>query len=138
MEERYIVLIEDNADDAYLATRVIGKLSPDKVIVARDGEEAEEMLNKMTREEAHKQIHLVLLDLKLPKVSGLEVLQSIRTTPELQDLEVVVLTSSEDEGDQERCRELGVRDYLFKPLTVDSWGRVLRRIEEELTARHCL
>src|SRR6185369_16147601 len=83
MPERYILLVEDNADDAYLAMRVIGKVSSDKVIVARDGEEATDLLEKMTADAAHRRIRLVLLDLKLPKISGIEVLQTIRSTPML-------------------------------------------------------
>src|SRR5689334_19711251 len=114
MAERYIVLIEDNADDAYLAMRVIGKVCPDKVIVARDGEEANDLLQKMTADAAHDRIRLVLLDLKLPKVSGIEVLEAIRANPELRELSVVVLTSSDNDMDQERCRELGCLDYIYK------------------------
>jgi two-component system, response regulator len=130
MRVRYILLIEDNADDAYLAMRVIGKVCSDKVIVARDGEEAEDMLQKVARDEAHPQISLVLLDLKLPKISGIEVLQTIRSTPELRDLPVAVLTSSDNDVDQERCRELGILDYIYKPMTVERLQRVLSRKTE--------
>lgn len=120
MEDRYILLIEDNADDAFLARRVIGKVSSDKVIVARDGEEARDLLKKMAGDATHQRIRLVLLDLKLPKISGIEVLQTIRATPVLHDLPVVMLTSSDNDQDQERCRNLGILDYLYKPLTADS------------------
>ena len=125
MEKSFIVLVEDNADDAYLAMRVIGKVCTDKVIVARDGEEAGLLLNKMAADGAHKQIRLVLLDLKLPKVSGIEVLQGIRAAPELKSLPVAVLTSSDNDLDQQRCRELGVLDYIYKPMTADRLQRVL-------------
>jgi len=124
MEDRYVLLIEDNADDAFLAKRVIGKVFSDKIILARDGEEASDLLKKMAGDATHKRIRLVLLDLKLPKISGIEVLQTIRTTPVLRDLPVVVLTSSDNDLDQERCKELGILDYLYKPLTADSLQRL--------------
>jgi len=127
MKDRYILLIEDNADDAYLAARVIGKVCSDKVIVARDGEEAGELLNKMAADQAHDQIRLVLLDLKLPKVSGIEILQSIRANPALGNLPVAILTSSDNDLDQETCRELGVLDYIYKPMTADRLQQVLSR-----------
>lgn len=127
MVDRFILLVEDNADDAYLAQRVIGKVCSDQVIVARDGEEASNLLNKMVADRAQDQIRLVLLDLKLPKMSGLEVLQIIRSTPQLSALPVAVLTSSDNDLDQERCRELGILDYIYKPMTSDRLQRVLSR-----------
>ena len=130
MKDRFILLIEDNADDAYLAMRVIGKVCSDKVLVARDGEEANVLLNKMVHEAAHNQISLVLLDLKLPKVSGIEILQGIRETPALRHLPVAVLTSSDNDLDQERCRELGILDYIYKPMSADRLQKVLGRNKE--------
>ncbi|MBJ6723393.1 response regulator [Geomesophilobacter sediminis] len=124
MKPRYLVLVEDNPDDAYLALRVIEKVFPEKVIRARDGEEALVLLTRLAAE-GIELVELVLLDLKLPKVDGIEVLRSIRSSMELKGLKVAVLTSSEDEGDQERCRELGIADYLFKPLTVAALIKVL-------------
>jgi len=127
MKDRFILLIEDNADDAYLAMRVIAKVCSDKVIVARDGEEASELLNEMARNEAHNKIRLVLLDLKLPKISGLELLETIRATPALRHLPVAALTSSDNDLDQKRCRELGILDYIYKPMTADRLQKLLAR-----------
>lgn len=127
MAESYIVLIEDNPDDAFLASRIIGKVCSDKVIVARDGEEATSLLQKMVLEASYKRIRLVLLDLKLPKISGIDVLHAIRSHAVLGGLPVAVLTSSENDLDQERCRALGVIDYIFKPMTADRLQRVLSR-----------
>jgi two-component system, response regulator len=127
MIDRYILLVEDNADDAYLAMRIIGKVCSDKVIVARDGEEAVNLLKRSVADRALGQIRLVLLDLKLPKVSGIEVLQGIRDNPVLRRLPVVVLTSSDNDLDQERCRELGVLDYIYKPMTAERLQLVLAR-----------
>ena len=127
MAQSYILLVEDNPDDAFLASRIIGKVCPDRILLARDGEEASELLNRMAEDESYRQIRLVLLDLKLPKVSGLDVLQAIRNSARLHDLSVVVLTSSDNDLDQERCRELGVADYIFKPMTADRLQQVLAR-----------
>jgi len=125
MKERLIVLVEDNADDAYLAMRVIGKVCTDRVLVARDGEEACNLLARLAGDGAQGQIRLVLLDLKLPKLSGIEVLQGIRSSAALHALPVAVLTSSDSDLDQERCRQLGVIDYIYKPMSVDRLQRLL-------------
>jgi len=125
MAESYILLVEDNPDDAFLASRIIGKVCSEKILLARDGEEATELLQRMELDESYKQIRLVLLDLKLPKISGLDILQTIRNSDRLRTLSVVVLTSSDNDMDQERCRELGVADYIFKPMTVERLQRVL-------------
>lgn len=125
MAQSYILLIEDNADDAFLASRIIGKVCSDKIIVARDGEEASELLQSMADDATYKEIRLVLLDLKLPKVSGIAVLQGIRSSAVLSGLPVAVLTSSDNEFDQKKCRELGVLDYIYKPMTADRLQRLL-------------
>ena len=130
MEESFILLIEDNPDDAFLAGRIIGKACTDKILVARDGEEATELLQRMALDGSYRRIRLVLLDLKLPKISGLDLLQAIRDSDQLRTLSVAVLTSSDNEIDQERCSELGVLDYIFKPMTVQRLQRLLRRNEE--------
>jgi CheY-like chemotaxis protein len=125
MSQSYIFLVEDNPDDAFLVSRIIGKVCSEAVLVARDGEEAIQLLQKMAEDESYRQIRLVLLDLKLPKINGIEVLQSIRSSAPLRNLPVAVLTSSENDIDQERCRALGVLDYIFKPLTADRLQRLL-------------
>ena len=125
MANSCILLVEDNPDDAFLASRIIGKVSSDQIVVVRDGEEATELLLKMAEDRSYRQIRLVLLDLKLPKINGIDVLQTIRSNPVLRNLPVVVLTSSDNDLDQERCRELGVVDYIFKPMTTERLQRVL-------------
>jgi len=127
MAESCILLVEDNPDDAFLASRIIGKVSSDEIVLVRDGEEAIELLQRMAEDLSYRRIRLVLLDLKLPKVNGIEVLQVIRRNSVLVGLPVVVLTSSDNDLDQERCRELGVLDYIFKPMTTDRLQRVLAR-----------
>ncbi|GFO53738.1 response regulator [Geomonas sp. Red276] len=119
MSEPCILLVEDNADDAFLASRIVRKVCSERIVVVRDGEEALDLLKEMEKDGSHTLVRLVLLDLKLPKLSGLDVLKMIRRSPQLRDLPVVVLTSSDNHLDQERCRELGVIDYIFKPMTAD-------------------
>jgi CheY-like chemotaxis protein len=130
MKESLIVLVEDNADDAYLALRVIGKVCRDRVLVARDGEEASNLLARLAGDGAQGQVRLVLLDLKLPKLSGIEVLQGIRTSETLRALPVAVLTSSDSDLDQERCRQLGVVDYIYKPMSIERLEQLLSRIKD--------
>ncbi|HJV35747.1 response regulator [Geomonas sp.] len=129
MAEPCILLIEDNADDAFLASRIIGKLCAEKIVVVRDGEEASELLLKMVEDGSWQLIRLVFLDLKLPKMNGIGVLQTIRNNPKLQGLPVLVLTSSDNDVDQERCQQLGVIDYLFKPMTAERLQRALGKIK---------
>jgi CheY-like chemotaxis protein len=125
MAQSYILLIEDNPDDAFLASRIIGKVCSEEIIVARDGEEANELLQRMAEDSSYLQIRLVLLDLKLPKINGIAVLEAIRTHAVLSGLPVAVLTSSDNDLDQERCRQLGIIDYIFKPMTAERLQRVL-------------
>jgi len=130
MARSYILLIEDNPDDAFLASRIIGKVCSEEIIVARDGEEASELLQRMAENSSYLQIRLVLLDLKLPKINGIAVLETIRAHALLSGLAVAVLTSSDNDLDQERCRQLGVVDYIFKPMTAERLQRVLAHNEE--------
>ncbi|GFO63221.1 response regulator [Geomonas paludis] len=129
MAPSYILLIEDNPDDLFLASRIIGKACQHEILTARDGEEADELLKRMERDESYRQIKLVLLDLKLPKISGLDLLRGIRGSDKLQRLAVAILTSSDNETDQEQCRDLGVVDYIYKPMTVDRLKGILSRSE---------
>lgn len=126
MDDSYIVLIEDNPDDAFLAGRIIGKVSHDRILVARDGEEASEMLTRMRDDDSYRRIRLVFLDLKLPKINGLDILQFIRNDEKLRNLPVAVLTSSDNETDQEKAWELGVLDYIYKPMTAERLKRLFQ------------
>ncbi|QWV95401.1 response regulator [Geomonas oryzisoli] len=130
MAPSYILLVEDNPDDLFLASRIIGKACAHEILTARDGEEADELLRRMEQDGSYRQIELVLLDLKLPKVSGLDLLRGIRGNTNLQVLKVAILTSSDNETDQEQCWELGVVDYIYKPMTVERLNRILSRNEE--------
>lgn len=127
MVRSYILLVEDNQDDNFLASRIIRNACTDTIIVACDGEEALDLLQKMASDGSHHLIRLVLLDLKLPKISGLEVLRAIRENEATRGLPVAVLTSSDNDLDQERCRTFGVLDYILKPITAEQLQSVLSR-----------
>ena len=118
MSEHRILLVEDNADDAELTLWALGQVGLTEVQVAWDGAEALRVLQE------DPGVTLVLLDLRLPLVDGLEVLASLRSFPTLKHLKVVILTSSENPMDQAACQSLGVTAYLGKPLV----GKILMRI----------
>lgn len=129
---RWLLVVEDNADDERLAARTFRKTGRDEEWrVARDGEEALAMLK------ASRPPVLVLLDLKLPRLSGVDILMGIRKDPRLERTPVVVLTSSDEQRDVAACYALGCNAYVRKPvdfaeytrdvgLTIDFWLGVNR------------
>ena len=120
-----ILLVEDNPHDLELALRALKKRHlANKVVVARDGAEALDFIFG-TGEYAHRQIEdrpkVVLLDLKLPKVDGLEVLRRIKSDERTKVIPVVVLTSSEEERDIVESYRLGVNSYMVKPVDFEQF-----------------
>ncbi len=137
-----LLLVEDNEDDVFIfrrAYRQAGISNPLRVV--GDGEEACAYLfgrGEFADGVRHPRPSLVLLDLKLPRKSGLEVLQCIREAPELADLCIVILTSSAEERDVLRAYELKAQAYLVKPPAVRTLqelarfaGRPQRGVEDE-------
>lgn len=120
MENKVILLVEDNADDEALTLRALRKNNiKNEVVVARDGAEALEYLFGTSRKEGqHPRAmpQLVLLDLKLPKVDGLEVLRRLRGDERTKLLPVVILTSSTEEKDMVSGYSLGANSYVRKPV----------------------
>ena len=119
-EERLILLVEDNDDDAQLTLRAL-KLNhvANRVDVARVGAEALDYLfcrGAYSVRDPRVLPQVVLLDLKLPKVTGMEVLEQIRREPRTKWLPVVILTSSTGESDLARCYDLGANSYIRKPV----------------------
>ena len=128
MSEKVILLVEDNPDDEALTLRAFQKNNiRNKVIVARDGAEALDYLHRRGEYASRGAGNpaVVLLDLKLPKVDGLEVLRSIRSTDGLKPLPVVMLTSSKEEQDLVRSYELGVNAYVVKPVDFTEFVRAI-------------
>jgi CheY-like chemotaxis protein len=127
-----ILLIEDNQADVTLTLRAIGEeIMTDRVRVARDGEEA---LDFLFRRGSHSgqagipRLRLILLDLKLGKVSGLEVLAEMKNDPRSKIIPIVVLSSSKQESDVRRSYELGANSYMQKPVNFDEFCDLIRRV----------
>jgi CheY-like chemotaxis protein len=129
VEVRRILLVEDNPNDAELTLGELGKhVHPDLIDLVKDGEEALDYLHRRGRHAGRGDGNplVVLLDLKLPKVSGLEVLRELKSDPVLRTTPVVVLTSSREERDVVETYELGVNAYVVKPVGFPEFARAIR------------
>ncbi|HXG61739.1 MAG TPA: response regulator [Planctomycetota bacterium] len=127
-----ILFIEDNPFDIELTLRVLRQCGfGDRVAVVRDGAEALDYIFATGRY-AHRRIEdlprLVILDLKLPKVNGLQVLQWIRADRHTRDVPVMILTSSESDRDVIEVHKLGVAAYVVKPLERDEFLQIARQV----------
>ncbi|VXC76078.1 response regulator [Massilia sp. 9I] len=123
-----ILLVEDNPHDLELTLIALAKSQlANEVVVVRDGAEALDYLHRRGefRERAVGNPAVILLDLKLPKVDGLEVLKEIRDTDSLKSIPVVMLTSSKEEQDVVRSYELGVNAYVVKPVDFAEFLRAI-------------
>ena len=125
-----IVFIEDNPADVELTLNALKKKNlANRVKVITDGEEAIDYLFKVCAPSGRAGCpYLILLDLKLPKVGGLEILERIRSDERTKMILVVVLTSSEEEKDRVESYKLGVNSYIVKPVEFDSFARVASEI----------
>ena len=122
---KLILLVEDDPDHELLTIRALKKSNiANEVRVARDGEEA---VNLLFGENAISP-QVILLDLKLPKLDGLEVLRRIRTGESTRLLPVVVLTSSDEERDVVRSYQLGVNSYIRKPVDFNDFAEATRQL----------
>jgi CheY-like chemotaxis protein len=126
-----VLLIDDNQADIKLTLHVMNEENPSRrVHVIRDGEEAMSFILGQRQDEAeHKPtLGLVLLDLKLPKLNGFEILQALRQQSDFRTLPVVVLSSSNQDRDVKQSYELGANGYVQKPVDFDTFRCVIRRI----------
>ncbi len=132
MKNRVIFLVEDNPDDEALTLRALKKNNIlNEVVVARDGAEALDYLfsrGTHANRDPQKQLALTLLDLKLPKVDGLEVLKQIRANPATQLMPVVILTSSREEQDLINGYRLGANSYIRKPVDFAQFMEAVRNL----------
>ena len=132
MKNKTILLVEDNADDEALTLRALKKSNVlNEVVVARDGVEALDYLFATGDDAGRDQNEIpavVLLDLKLPKLSGLEVLQKIRTEPITRRMPVVVLTSSKEEQDLFDSYDYGCNSYIRKPVNFDNFVTAISQL----------
>ena len=130
--ETEILLVEDNPTDLELALRVFKKHQlAYRIEVARDGAEALDFLFGTGPHSDRGSIQIpkvILLDLKLPKIGGLEVLRRIKGDPRTRTIPVVVLTSSREEKDLMESYHLGVNSYIVKPVDFDQFSNCLKEI----------
>ncbi|RYE72076.1 MAG: response regulator [Oxalobacteraceae bacterium] len=125
---RPILLVEDAPNDIELALYALKKCGvPNDIIVARDGEQALDYLLYRGTYQSRVPVNpgLVLLDLKLPKLDGIQVLGAIRSNPTLAEIAVVVLTASAMEADVNQTMALGIEAYVVKPMEVQRFVSIM-------------
>jgi two-component system response regulator len=132
MEEKVILLVEDNADDEVLTLRALKKNNiRNEVVVARDGSEALDYLFA-TGIHAGRDLRvmpqIILLDLKLPKIDGFEVLNRVRSNEATKLLPVVILTTSNEDQDRIRGYGLGANSFVRKPVEFDKFIEAVRQL----------
>ncbi len=128
---RKILLVEDNPNDVELTLAALEEQNlANRVIVMNDGVEAMEYLlyqgehkNRVKENPA-----VMLLDIKMPRMDGIEVLQQIKSNPELKTIPVVMLTSSREEPDLKKCYELGVNAYVVKPVNFKDFFNAIKHL----------
>ncbi|MDX1545649.1 MAG: response regulator [Rhodothermales bacterium] len=134
-ERRYtnrpdILLIEDNPDDVFFMREVFGKSSIPKTLhVVNDGEEALRYLRQQDPFEDAPRPSLIILDLKLPKMSGIDLLEQIKTNAQLRAIPVVVLTTSDADADATATYDLHATAFITKPKNLEDFAEVMQRIE---------
>ena len=123
-EVKKILIVDDSPKDVELAiTALREKNLANEVIVAEDGEEALDYLYRRGSFENYEKGNpaVILLDIKMPKMNGIELLKQIRTDPELQLIPVIMLTSSREEKDLVECYRLGANSYVVKPVDISQF-----------------
>jgi len=132
MNQKMILLVEDNPDDEALTLRALNKSKiANKIVVVRDGVEALEYLfctGAYADRDPLELPQVTLLDLKLPKVDGLEVLRRIRSEARTKMLPVVILTSSKEEQDIINAYSIGVNSYIRKPVDFNQFVEAIGRL----------
>lgn len=126
-----ILLVEDNPNDIELILAALGESRlVDEIIVTRDGQQALDYLYRRGTHESRSTGNpkVVLLDLKLPKLDGLEVLYRIKTDPDLKTIPVVMLTSSREERDLLRSYDIGTNAYVVKPMSFQAFVEAIKEV----------
>lgn len=132
MPEHIILLVEDNADDEELTLRALKRSHvSNEIVIVRDGQEAIDYLfgtGSHANRNTHDYPQVVLLDISLPKINGLEVLKRIRTDPRTSLLPVVMLTSSAEDRDRAKAYGNGANSYIRKPVDFDQFTKAVQQL----------
>jgi two-component system response regulator len=132
MAEKMILLVEDNADDEELTLRALRQAKiANEIFIARDGEEALDFIFSRGAHEKRDSARMpavILLDLKLPKVGGHEVLKELRADPRTRLIPVVVLTSSSEDEDMLRSYQSGANSYVRKPVEFGAFAHAVSQL----------
>jgi CheY-like chemotaxis protein len=131
VEVKTILLAEDNLNDVELTLSALEDLNiANKVVVVHDGVEALEYLRRegKYKERSEENPGVVLLDIKMPRMDGIEVLNAIRQDPSLRKIPVVMLTSSREENDLVRTYEMGVNAYVVKPVDFSQFVDAVKQL----------
>jgi len=128
-----ILLVEDSSNDAELAIRALKKSNlVNNLVHVKDGEEALEFIFATGRFANTRNIDmtpkLILLDIQMPKVNGIEVLEKIKSNPATSSIPIVILTSSKENPDIQKCYALGANSYIVKPVNFESFAEAIKHI----------
>lgn len=129
--KRLIMLVEDNPDDITLAKRVFGKCNlTDNVVVTRDGVEALNYLLEKSEETDDREPSnipaVIFMDLKMPRMDGIETLKVLRSNRKTAFIPIVMLTSSDEEQDIQQCYQYGANSYIRKPIDFNRFSEVMQ------------
>jgi len=132
MNEIEILLVEDNPDDLEMSLHALRKAKiANRIQVARDGQEALDFIfceGEFADRKMENAPKVILLDLKLPKVDGLEVLKRLKSDPHTRKIPVVVLTSSKEQNDVVESYALGTNSYIVKPVSLDQFVAAVQNL----------
>ena len=127
-----ILFVEDSIDDAALTIRALKKSGlTNRLHHVKDGAEALDFIycrGEYSERDVHKNPKLILLDLKMPKISGIEVLASIKSDPDTNSIPVVILTSSKEDPDVKKCYTLGANSYIVKPVESENFFQAIKEL----------
>ena len=132
MSEIEILLVEDNPDDLEMSLHALHKAKiANRVQVVRDGQEALDFIfceGDFADRKMENAPKVILLDLKLPKVDGLEVLKRLKSEPDTRKIPVVILTSSKERNDVIKSYDLGTNSYIVKPVSLDQFVAAVQNL----------
>ena len=128
-----ILLVEDNLDDAELTMRELKRSHlSNNMFHVRDGEEAINFIFTLNEYEQKREIactpKVILLDINMPKVNGMEVLEKLKADERTKDIPVVILTSSKESVDIQKCYDLGANSYIAKPVNFDAFTHAIKNV----------